>query len=803
MAKYGFSFSALVDRFLAHEKDSKNPHRVTKSQVGLGKVHDWEATSEAKDGSPEKYATAAAVKAVYDYAKQGGGKAGDHAMARNNPHSVTKSQVGLSNIPNSISDSVTNDSSSILATSKAVRKTYDRASLALNTANNHGSDTENPHSVTKQQIGLGNVQNWTATSSVNDSSSSKYATAGAVKTAYDKASAALPRDGGLVGKNIEFNRDYGVEFNHFRNVASTVPKTSGCWITGGADTAGLSGLNNVALQTWYGFSVSPTSDYPSNSVKRGEIAFSVNARNGTGWFAGHLYASKNQRVFADNYHPRADKLTTGSEVTNLGYKDVPIGVSARPVGGRGVGQGVTYGATLSVNANKNRGFQLSADKPGHLFVRGIDSAGVGGFGNWLQVYTTGYKPTKADVGLSNVQNWPATSSVSDNSASRYATAAAVKKSYDLANIKLNKTANAKSASKLLTPRTIALSGDLSGSAKFDGSGNITISATVKDDSHNHTISNVDGLQAALNGKLGVSAKAADSDKVDGVDSSRIVFGNNGSAVTRITDWNKVRKSGFYEGLKAASAPESSGWFWGMKACYSSDSDYGFELIAGNSSGKIYGRITDSGGAGAWQRFYTDKFKPTKSDVGLSNVQNWPASDSTSSVARTFATSRAVKSVNDRITNFFSYINGKVKSVDDRVTSVASSIDPKIQKAIDNLENSLERMFPVGHIIINTSSANPRSYGYPGYWQLEANDCSIHATTDPKKIGRIEGENNPLVPLPEHTHRQMGAGERNGGQSGAYGSGGRFSANVEKAGVADARLDVRGRRFNVYLWRRYR
>lgn len=56
------------------------------------------------------------------------------------------------------------------------------------------------------------------------------------------------------------------------------------------------------------------------------------------------------------------------------------------------------------------------------------------------------------------------------------------------------------ADSLVTARTISLGGDLSGSASFDGSANVTITATVADDSHAHTIANVDGLQTALNGK---------------------------------------------------------------------------------------------------------------------------------------------------------------------------------------------------------------------------------------------------------------------------------------------------------------
>lgn len=79
----------------------------------------------------------------------------------------------------------------------------------------------------------------------------------------------------------------------------------------------------------------------------------------------------------------------------------------------------------------------------------------------------------------------------------------------------NTSGNAATASALATARTITLGGDLSGSASFNGSANITITAAVVDDSHNHIIANVDGLQTALNGKLSTSGTAANSDKVDG------------------------------------------------------------------------------------------------------------------------------------------------------------------------------------------------------------------------------------------------------------------------------------------------
>lgn len=66
------------------------------------------------------------------------------------------------------------------------------------------------------------------------------------------------------------------------------------------------------------------------------------------------------------------------------------------------------------------------------------------------------------------------------------------------------TGNAATATKLATARTISLTGDVTGSVAFDGSGNVSITTVVVDDLHNHTIANVDGLQTALDGKLPLS-----------------------------------------------------------------------------------------------------------------------------------------------------------------------------------------------------------------------------------------------------------------------------------------------------------
>ena len=60
--------------------------------------------------------------------------------------------------------------------------------------------------------------------------------------------------------------------------------------------------------------------------------------------------------------------------------------------------------------------------------------------------------------------------------------------------------NADTATALQTARSITLAGDLSGTASFDGTGDVSITATVADDSHNHVISNIDGLQTEIDTK---------------------------------------------------------------------------------------------------------------------------------------------------------------------------------------------------------------------------------------------------------------------------------------------------------------
>jgi len=91
-----------------------------------------------------------------------------------------------------------------------------------------------------------------------------------------------------------------------------------------------------------------------------------------------------------------------------------------------------------------------------------------------------------------------------NGTAAVGTAATVSRSDHVHPLQTTVSGNAGTATKLATARTISLAGDVSGSVSFDGSANASITATVADDSHNHVISNIDGLQTALDAKASSS-----------------------------------------------------------------------------------------------------------------------------------------------------------------------------------------------------------------------------------------------------------------------------------------------------------
>lgn len=148
-----------------HLANTNNPHSVTKSQIGLGNVD-----NTADMDKPVSTDQAAAIGVVNNALTA-------HKNRTDNPHSVTKAQVGLDNVDNTsdLNKPISN------ATQAALNQKANSADLQ-----SHLDNHNNPHQVTKAAIGLGNVDN---TSDANKPIST--ATATALNTKQDNNATRL------------------------------------------------------------------------------------------------------------------------------------------------------------------------------------------------------------------------------------------------------------------------------------------------------------------------------------------------------------------------------------------------------------------------------------------------------------------------------------------------------------------------------------------------------------------------------------------------------------------------------------
>lgn len=87
-----------------------------------------------------------------------------HAASKANPHGVTKTQVGLGNVPNVATNDQTptySESAALaqLSSGEKLSAALGKLARAVRSLMEHLANTSNPHGVTKSQVGLGNVTN--------------------------------------------------------------------------------------------------------------------------------------------------------------------------------------------------------------------------------------------------------------------------------------------------------------------------------------------------------------------------------------------------------------------------------------------------------------------------------------------------------------------------------------------------------------------------------------------------------------------------------------------------------------------
>ena len=179
-----------------HKSNYENPHGVTKAQVGLDKVQNFRLanTQEAKDGTSDTVymtplTTAAAIQAqTYD-------KIGDHLADHNNPHQVTATQVGLGKVENygiaTIAEAKNGTADNVYMTPATTMAAINNVSSPA--LLNHINDHSNPHQVTSAQVGLGNVKNYkiaTVDAAMHGTDTTSYMTPALTRVAIENLSTA-------------------------------------------------------------------------------------------------------------------------------------------------------------------------------------------------------------------------------------------------------------------------------------------------------------------------------------------------------------------------------------------------------------------------------------------------------------------------------------------------------------------------------------------------------------------------------------------------------------------------------------
>lgn len=160
----------------------------------------------------------------------------------------------------------------------------------------------------------------------------------------------------------------------------------------------------------------------------------------------------------------------------------------------------------------------------------------------------------------------------------------------------------------------------------DSSGNVS----VNDDSHNHVISNIDGLQSALDGKSATGHTHDDRYYTESEIDSKLSGKANSShgthvpsTCTTITDWNSATTTGWYMGSNASNAP-STAWYFGYVIAHNTNyvvqEIYQFTASTDAKAIPKYIRAKMNGTWGSWTDVTVQKKVP--SNAVFTDTDTW-------------------------------------------------------------------------------------------------------------------------------------------------------------------------------------
>lgn len=151
------TYAALAEQYAAEFKKSCETH--LDSLNILDTMEEIEANTQAG-----QLAGALVLKEMLTNNKETSENCEAHCTSEENPHKVTKAQVGLGNVPNVATNDQTPtytaaSANANLTSGEKLSVAFGKIAKAISSLISHLSNISNPHSVTKAQVGLGNVDN--------------------------------------------------------------------------------------------------------------------------------------------------------------------------------------------------------------------------------------------------------------------------------------------------------------------------------------------------------------------------------------------------------------------------------------------------------------------------------------------------------------------------------------------------------------------------------------------------------------------------------------------------------------------
>lgn len=138
----------------AHYTNYSNPHRVSKEQLGLGNVPNVSTNEQrptfSEASSNQNLASGETLSTSLGKIARGLKQLWAHIARTDNPHSVTKTQVGLGNVPNVTTNNQTPSYSVAvedqeLSSGETLATAFGKLKRAVKRLYDHISDTDNPH----------------------------------------------------------------------------------------------------------------------------------------------------------------------------------------------------------------------------------------------------------------------------------------------------------------------------------------------------------------------------------------------------------------------------------------------------------------------------------------------------------------------------------------------------------------------------------------------------------------------------------------------------------------------------------